>query len=371
VIEILDGLKRWTARGDDVVLVRLVDLDGSGPRLPGAAMAVNAASEVLGSLTGGCIEGAVVTEALDLLASGGATEDGDPGGGRLRTFGYSDDDAFSVGLTCGGTVHVFVERLDAALIDPIDAAIADRVPLAVATVIEGPGTGTHLVVAPTETSGTLGDVDLDRVVARDARGELAAGRSGVRHYGAQGQANETTVAVFVDVFAPPPHMLVFGAVDFTASLVRVAKLLGYRVTVCDAREVFATAARFPEADEVVVDWPNRLLDAVGPSLTERDAVCILTHDHKFDVPAIASALATSVGYIGVMGSRRTHADRLERLAEAGVAGPALDRLMAPIGLDLGARTPDESAVALCAEIIACRTGRPAPSLRDSAGPIHR
>jgi xanthine dehydrogenase accessory factor len=219
--------------------------------------------------------------------------------------------------------------------------------------------------------GTLGDPDLDRVVARDALGELESGRTGVRHYGPKGEANEAAVSVFVESYAPPPRMLIFGAVDFTAALTRIAKVLGYRVTVCDAREVFATKARFPFADDVVVDWPNRLLDEVGPALGPRDAVCVLTHDAKFDVPAIVSALKTSVGYIGVMGSRRTHDARTVRLREAGVTDEGLARLMSPIGLDLGARTPEETAVSIVGEIIALRTGRRAPSLRDAEGPIHR
>jgi xanthine dehydrogenase accessory factor len=177
--------------------------------------------------------------------------------------------------------------------------------------------------------------------------------------------------VFVESFAPAPQMWLFGAVDFTAALARVAKILGYRVTVCDAREIFATRRRFPMADNVVVSWPGDLFTAEGKTLGPRDAVCILTHDAKFDVPAVQGALATRVGYIGVMGSRKTHTKRLERLAEAGVTDTAdLARLMSPIGLDLGARTPEETAISICAEIIARRTGRNAPSLRDSNGPIH-
>jgi xanthine dehydrogenase accessory factor len=183
------------------------------------------------------------------------------------------------------------------------------------------------------------------------------------------------VSVFVESFAPAPRMLIFGAVDFTAALARAAKLLGYHVTVCDAREVFATRRRFPMADDVVVDWPHRLLEQVGSTLGPRDAVCVLTHDHKFDVPAIIAALATDVGYIGAMGSRRTHRDRVERLEAEGVDDAALERVMAPIGLDIGARTPEETAVAVCAEIIALRTARGrderVPSLRDTEGPIHR
>jgi xanthine dehydrogenase accessory factor len=218
--------------------------------------------------------------------------------------------------------------------------------------------------------GSLGDDDLDRVVARDTIAELDAGRSGVRHYGPHGEARQDEVTVFVETFAPPPRMLIFGAVDFTAALVRVAKVLGYRVTVCDAREVFATTQRFPFADEVIVDWPHRLLERVGPSLGQRDAVCVLTHDHKFDVPAITTALGTAVGYLGAMGSRRTTDERSKRLLEAGVPEADLARVHAPIGLDVGARTPEETAVSICAEIIASRTGHHARPLGEGAGPIH-
>lgn len=260
----------------------------------------------------------------------------------------------------------------AAVFDDLAEALRAERPVALATVVSGPGAGGALLVQPgSAPKGTLGDDGLDRVVGRDAEAELQAGTSGVRHYGPQGEARRDDVSVFIESFAPPPHMLVFGAVDFTAALVRLAKLLGYRVTVCDAREVFATKARFPFADEVVVDWPNRLLERVGPELGPRDAVCVLTHDHKFDVPAVVAALATRVGYLGAMGSRRTHDDRVARLRDEGVTDADLARLMAPIGLDIGARTPEETAVAVCAEIIALRTGRPAPSLQGGEGPIHR
>jgi xanthine dehydrogenase accessory factor len=250
-----------------------------------------------------------------------------------------------------------------------DAVRAGR-PAALATVIEGPHLGTHLLVGPDATEGTLGDPELDRIVARDALGELEAGRSGTRHYGPAGEARRSDVAVFVESFAPPPKMVIFGAVDFTAALMRVAKFLGFTVTVCDARPVFATSQRFPLADEIVVDWPDRHLAKVGGQLGPRDAVCVLTHDAKFDIPALVAALATPAGYIGAMGSRRTHAARLDRLRAEGVAEAALARIMAPIGLDLGARTPEETAISICAEIIALRTGRTPPSLRDGGGPIH-
>ena len=261
------------------------------------------------------------------------------------------------------------------LFDRFAGLLADEIPCALATVVDGPGVGQKLLVRRThrdghEGDGTLGDDDLDRVVTRDAYGEWSAGRSGVRHYGERGEARENAVSVFIESFAAPPRMLVFGAVDFTAALVRVAKVLGYRITVCDAREVFATRQRFPLADEVVVDWPDRLLAQVGPDLRRRDAVCVLTHDVKFDVPAIVGALATAVGYIGVMGARRTYADRLGRLREAGVTDEAIARLRSPIGLDIGARTPEETAISIVSEIIALRTGRSAQALSTTDGPIH-
>jgi xanthine dehydrogenase accessory factor len=261
---------------------------------------------------------------------------------------------------------------DTPIFTALEETLRAELPVVLATVVEGPGLGAKLLVTPSAAAqGSLGNDDLDRVVERDALGELAAGRTGIRRYGPEGQARETDVSVFIESFAPPPHMVIFGAVDFTGGLVKVAKFLGYRVTVCDARSVFATTQRFPMADSVVVDWPDRLLAEIGDSLGPRDAVAVLTHDAKFDIPAIVSALETDVGYIGVMGSRRTHDDRTARLSEAGVTDEQLATLRSPIGLDLGGRTPEETAVSIVAEIIALRTGREVPALRDTSGPIHR
>jgi xanthine dehydrogenase accessory factor len=363
--ELFGDLDRWRRQGKAAVVARVVDLDGSGPRQPGAAMAVAADGEVVGSVSGGCVEGAVVEVALAAMTSGERA---------MHTFGYSDDEAFAVGLTCGGTIHLFVEPVaDDPLLAQLEVQVRASAPVALATVVDGgaPAGAKLLVTGDGTVSGTLGDPDLDRVVARDTVGELAAGTTALRRYGIHGEARQDEVAVFVESFVPPPRMVIFGAVDFTAALVRIAKVLGYHVTVCDARPVFATKARFPLADEVVVDWPNRLLAEIGPSLTARDAVCVLTHDHKFDVPAIVAALETGAGYLGAMGSRRTHEERVARLREAGVGDEGLRRLRAPIGLDLGARTPEETAVAICAEIIADRTGRTDPRpLRSTEGPIH-
>ena len=251
-------------------------------------------------------------------------------------------------------------------------------PVALATVVDGPNVGAKLIVTTTaEPRGDLGNAELTRIVARDSLAELEAGRSGIRNYGPEGQTtpedlvNTPTVRIFVESWAPPPQMWIFGAVDFTAALAKVAKILGYRVTVCDAREVFATRRRFPMADEVIVSWPGPVFGERGDTLSQRDAVCILTHDPKFDVPAVQGALGTRVGYIGVMGSRKTHDKRMQRLAEAGTdQREQIDRLMSPIGLDIGARTPEETAISICAEIIARRTGKTTPSLRSASGPIH-
>jgi xanthine dehydrogenase accessory factor len=231
-----------------------------------------------------------------------------------------------------------------------------------------------LVRAGAPVLGSLGEPELDRVVARDAAAVLERGVSTTRHYGARGEARREDVEVFFEAFVSPARLIIFGAVDFTRALVEVAAVLGFAVTVCDARAVFATRARFPLADEVIAEWPDRYLARVGASLGPRDAVCVLTHDTKFDVPAVMAALATSVGYVGAMGSRRTHERRWARLLEAGADEADLrERLMSPIGLDIGARTPEETAVSICAEIVAVRSGRAARAmtpLRDGAGPIH-
>jgi xanthine dehydrogenase accessory factor len=365
VKEILGDVERWRRQGRRVALARVIDVEGSGPRGPGATMAVSEDGEVAGSVSGGCVEGAVMEAALESLATG---ERG------LLTFGYSDADAFAVGLTCGGTVHLYVEPFEWALDvhDALVAALMADEPAALATVVAGQGVGAKLLYRPGEPlMGALGTAGLDTVVGRDAAGELSAGSSRLRHYGGRGEIGRDEVSVFIESFVAPARMIIFGAVDFTAALVRMARVMGFRVTVCDARPAFATKARFPQADDVVVDWPDRYLKGLTDGLTPRDAVCVLTHDSKFDVPAIIAALDTAVGYLGALGSRRTHLDRLSRLREAGVSDQGLARLHAPIGLDLGARTPEETAVSICAEIISVRTGRTdIKPLTDSKRPIH-
>ncbi|MER5532690.1 XdhC family protein [Streptomyces mirabilis] len=361
--EILPALERWYAAGSPFGLATVVTVSRSAPRDPGAAMAVGPGDEVVGSVSGGCVEGAVFELAQEVVASGEA---------RLETFGYSDEDAFAVGLTCGGEITLLIRRVTPAE-DPSFAAVADSVaagrPVTVATVIEGPAPlGATLAVWPDDVAGSLGSTGLDVAVTADARGELAQGTTIRRHYGPHGERREDAVTVFLHSFAPPPRMLVFGAIDYAAAVARIGDFLGYRVTVCDARPVFATAKRFPAGVEVVVDWPHRYLR--GTTTDARTVICVLTHDPKFDVPLLEEALRRPAAYIGAMGSRRTHDDRRKRLIDAGLSEGELSRLRSPVGLDLGARTPQEVAVSVAAEIVALRWGGSGAPLTATGGAIH-
>ena len=367
--DILEPVLKWWTSGETVGLATVVRTFSSAPREPGAALAVSAGGEVVGSVSGGCVEGATYELATSVMASGQPV---------LQRYGISDDDAFSVGLTCGGIIDIFVEPVDKqrfAELSEVAAAVQADEPVAIATVIDGPGQiGARRIIwpagrEPAAAKGTLGSGDrLDQAVDDDARGMLAQGVTGVRRYGADGERRLDDLGVFVQSFAPPPRMLVFGAIDFAAAVARAGKFLGYRVTVCDARPVFATAARFPEADEVITEWPHRYLSRV--SVDERTVICVLTHDPKFDVPLLEVALRTPAAYIGAMGSRRTHDDRLARLQEAGLTEAELARLRSPIGLDLGARTPEETAVAIAAELIQLRWGGTGKPLTVTSGRIH-
>jgi xanthine dehydrogenase accessory factor len=352
-------------------------------------MAVSARGEVLGSVSGGCVEGAVYELAQQVVASGVPT---------LQRYGVTDDDAFAIGLTCGGIIDVFVERIDPAGFPEFGEAAASiraESPVAVVTCVavggsSGPAAptpvagpvgggpdparrlGRRLVVWADHTAGSLGTARLDAAATDDVRGLLAAGRSGTLRYGYDGQRRGDELAMFVSAYAAPPRMIVFGAIDFAAAVARVGAFLGYRVTVCDARPVFATKRRFPEAHEVVVGWPHRYLQAEAEAgrVDDRTVVCVLTHDPKFDVPVLEVALRLPLAYVGAMGSRRTHDDRLERLRAAGVTEAELARLSSPVGLDLGARTPEETAVSIAAEIIAGRWGGSGERLAARAGRIH-
>ncbi|MFJ3669353.1 XdhC family protein [Streptomyces sp. NPDC090106] len=361
--DILPALGAWYAAGTPFGLATVVGVSRSAPRDPGASMAVGPDDEVVGSVSGGCVEGAVFELAQEVVADGEA---------RLRTFGYSDEDAFAVGLTCGGEITLLVRPVTPAT-DPsfgeVAASVAAGDPVTVATVTDGPAPrGATLAVWPDRVAGTLGTEGLDVAVTADARGELALGATGIRHYGPRGERREDAVSVFLNSFAPPPRMLVFGAIDYAAAVARIGVFLGYRVTVCDARPVFATPKRFPGDVEVVVDWPHRYLRRTGTDA--RTVICVLTHDPKFDVPLLEEALRRPAAYIGAMGSRRTHDDRMKRLVDGGLTDAELSRLRSPVGLDLGARTPEEVAVSVAAEIVALRWRGTGTPLTATAGAIH-
>lgn len=365
--EVLEELLTAYRSGQPVAMATVVRTWKSAPRPAGAAMLVTPAHEAVGSVSGGCVEGALFDEGLAVLQDGRA---------RHQTYGISDDEAFGVGLTCGGIIEVFVERVDSTSwpeLEGVADSIFNQEPVAIATIVNAPDEvadriGRHLVVRPSGSDGSLGTARLDDTVREDALGLLASGTTGFLHYGAEGERLGEGLDVFVASYAPPAQMFVFGAIDFSAALVRVGKVLGYRVTVCDARPIFATKKRFPEADEVVVDWPHRWLEK--QRVDQRTVIAVLTHDPKFDVPALKAALASKAGYVGAMGSRRTDESRLERLRDAGVSEAELKRLHSPIGLDLGARTPEETAISIAAEIVQSRWGGTGRNLTDTDGPIH-
>jgi xanthine dehydrogenase accessory factor len=362
---VVGKLAEWIEVDKRAALATVVKVERSGPLGPGTMMAVNEDGQVAGSVSGGCVEPAVFEECMAAIEGGGP---------KLVTYGISDDEAFGVGLTCGGIIHIFVERFeDDGQVARLRRALSEQSPIAVATVIEaaadsGVTPGGRLLVTPEGHDGELDDGELERAVADGARGMLEGGQTGQRHYGPRGQRRMEDVTVFVNSLAPPPRMYVFGAIDFAGAVAKMGKFMGYRVTVCDARSVFATRERFPSADEVVAAWPDDFLQTA--EVDGRSVICVLTHDPKFDVPVLKAALDTEAGYIGAMGSRRTHDDRTARLREEGVSEDQLSRIASPIGLDLGSRTPEETAVAISAEIIALRTGHEGGRLADSSGPIH-
>jgi len=374
---------RWWRAGESVGVGTVVATFRSAPRPAGASMLVGPGGEAVGSVSGGCVEGAVYELGQEVMGSGVPV---------LQRYGVSDDDAFAVGLTCGGILDVFVETVSPQTFPEL-GAVSDDIeagrPVAVATVIDHPDpawVGRRLVVRPEGDeggeggdptggmpAGSLGSPRADAAVTDDARGLLAAGRTETLTYGPDGERRGEGLRVFVAAYAPRPRMLVFGAIDFAAAVAHVGSFLGYQVTVCDARPVFATASRFPAADEVVVEWPHRYLAAEVEAgrIDPRTVVCVLTHDPKFDVPLLEVALRMpEVAYVGAMGSRRTHDDRVDRLREAGITDAELERLSSPIGLDLGARTPEETAVSIAAEIVALQWGGQGRRLQETKGAIH-
>ncbi|MFE7235415.1 XdhC family protein [Streptomyces sp. NPDC001231] len=368
MLDIAEELDRWVAQGRDFAVATVVAVGGSAPRRPGAALGVDADGTAVGSVSGGCVEGAVYELCRQAL------EDGET---VLERFGYSDEDAFAAGLTCGGVIDILVTPVRAA--DPARtvaasalAAAARREAAALARIVSGPAQllGRALLVRPDGSweGGLGGHPELDRAVVGEASAFLDAGRTGTLEIGERGSRCGAPLTVLVESAVPPPRMIVFGAIDFASALVRIGKFLGFHVTVCDARPVFATRARFPEADEIVVEWPHEYLARTG--VDARTVLCVLTHDAKFDIPLLKLALRLPVAYVGAMGSRRTHLDRNRRLREVGVTELELARLRSPIGLDLGARTPEETALSIASEIVADRRGGSGVSLTGAHTPIH-
>ncbi|MBZ4018295.1 XdhC family protein [Streptomyces purpurogeneiscleroticus] len=372
MLDIAAELDRWMREDRAFAVASVVAVGGSAPRRPGAALAVDSEGTAIGSVSGGCVEGAVYDLCVQALQDGTTVRE---------RFGYSDEDAFAVGLTCGGVIEVLVTPVPADAPDRtvLAAALSGAArgePTALARVAAGPPEllGRALLVHPDGSyeggaeGGLGGPAELDRTAAAEARAMLDVGRTGTLDLSEDGSHCPGGVTLFVESSVPPPRMIVFGAIDFAAALVRTGKFLGYHVTVCDARAVFATRARFPEADDIVVDWPHRYLERTGTD--DRTVLCVLTHDAKFDVPLLTTALRRPAAFIGAMGSRRTHEDRNRRLREAGLTDHDLARLHSPIGLDLGARTPEETALSIAAEIIATRHGGTGVPLTGARFPIH-
>jgi xanthine dehydrogenase accessory factor len=391
--EVMPELLEWWRAGEEVGVGTVVATFRSAPRPPGASMLVGPDETAVGSVSGGCVEGAVYELGREVVSTGIPV---------LQRYGISDDDAFAVGLTCGGILDVYVEKVSRETFPELEDLAADLEagrPVAVATVIEHPDPawlGRRVIIHPDPDqsgivrddfvdgeardrqirlglSGSLGSRRADDAVHDDAMGLLASGTNATLTYGPDGERRGEGMRVFVWAFAPKPLMLVFGAIDFAAAVARVGSFLGYHVTVCDARPVFATNTRFPQADDVVVEWPHRFLEKQrdAGAIDGRTVIAVLTHDPKFDVPLLEVALRLpEVAYIGAMGSRRRHEDREARLREAGVTDEELARLSSPIGLDLGARTPEETAISIAAEIIAGRWGGSGNRLATGAGRIH-
>ncbi|UQB94731.1 MULTISPECIES: XdhC family protein [Mycobacterium] len=368
--DVLPELTAIWRTGSTAGVATVVRMFGSAPRSVGAVMVVAPDGKVAGSISGGCVEAAVYELVTEVVRTGTP---------KLQRFGADADDLLVAGLTCGGEIDIFAEPISQTVFPQLQTVanciFAER-PVGVATVVAHPDAswlGRRLIVTPGSVDGSLGSARADAAVSHDVRGLLAVGSTGIVNYGLDGERNEFGMEVFVASHLPRPRMIIFGANDFAAALAKQGALLGYRVTVCDARPVFATGARFRTVDEVVVDWPHRYLTTQAEQrlLDGRTVVCVLTHDAKFDVPVLQRALRLGeLGYVGAMGSRRTHQDRIAQLRAAGLTDAELRGLASPIGLDLGACTPAETAVSIAAEIIARRCGGGGRPLTDIDCGIH-
>ncbi|HUA49645.1 MAG TPA: XdhC/CoxI family protein [Solirubrobacteraceae bacterium] len=344
--EVLSEIGVWKERGDRIALATVIDVQRSAPRPPGAKMAVNDRGEIAGSVSGGCVEGAVAEIADTILK-------GDPP--QLLHFGIADSDAWDVGLPCGGEIDVWVQAYEPGQFEQV-ARTGGRA--AEVTVLEGASPGAKLLVlADGARTGSLGSPELDDEAARVA-GELLWAETSERRDG-----------LFIDVIGPPPRLIVFGAVDIAASLCRMARAAGWRPYVIDPRARFATPDRFPDAEQVIAAWPEDAVAQLG-GVDPATSIVVLTHDPKLDDAALLLSLASPARFVGAMGSRRAQAKRRERLVAAGVADEDIERISAPVGLDLGAISREETALSILAEIVAARHGRDGGRLAESKGRIH-
>ncbi|MCX4530539.1 XdhC family protein [Streptomyces sp. NBC_00841] len=360
---VIDQAAAWQRSGTRFAMATVVRTWGSSPHGPGASMLVSEDGRMVGSVSGGCVEAAVCAIAEEVLAGAAPT---------VERWGVGDEDAFAVGLTCGGTIEVLVREVGPEVpLGRLAADIAAGAPVALVTPLDSAG---GLVVGGGTATGSLGDPRADRAATLAAEGMLGRGASGLVTSG-DGSTDDTGCApqqeLLVQSFASRPRLLIFGAVEFARPLADIGAALGHRVTVCDARPAFAVAERFPRADDVVTDRPDRWFHAHEDLVDAATAVCVLTHDTRFDVPVLALALRSRAGYVGAMGSRRTHEDRLARLRTEGTTEAEIARLRSPIGLDLGGRGPEETAVSIMAEIVAVRRGGSALPLTLRTGPVHR
>ena len=373
-----ESILGWISAEQDFALAVVTKTWSSAPRPAGAMMAVSADGEVIGSLSGGCVESAVHELALEVLTTGRAAS---------AHYGTSDAQAFAVGLVCGGQIDVLVTPI-------IEVAGASRLRIyleavaasqAAALALELPGRteedggslsgSSRSLVLDTHgtTHGDFGHARLTEHIATDAQAMIATGATGILEFDDTGRRLGAGTRIFVTTSTPPPRLLIFGAIDYAAALAELGRFLGYRVTVCDARKVFTTAERFPAAHDVVVSWPHRYFaaEAEAGRVEASTVVAVLTHDLKFDVPVLLEAVRSAVGYVGALGSRRTHAQRTDALREAGATEEEIARIHGPIGLDLGARSPEATAVSILAEVLADGSKATGAPLSAITGQIHR
>ena len=339
--EVIAQIRRWQAENQTVALATVVQTWGSAPRKAGAKLAITADGRMAGSVSGGCVEGAVAEEAFAALESGSA---------RLLTFGVADETAWEVGLACGGTIRVFVEPLERQIFPKVDGLLAAKESAAIATVVAGPQTLMGRKLLLDSRGARTGSID----AAIDAN--LAAIMETARRSGASQrlELESPKVEIFIDVLLPPSALIIVGAVHIGGALTSLARTLGYRTVVIDPRQAFASAERFPHADQLIATWPQDAFPTL--TLTENTAVALLTHDPKIDDPALEFVLNSPVFYIGALGSRKTHASRLARLQSAGFDAEQIARIHGPIGLDINAQNAEEIALSIMAEIVAVRRG---------------